>query len=146
MAVKINLGYRDAPAALNFLLNVLGFVPIVVYEGEHQGIIAHAEVSWPEGGVVTLHSIEEDNASVYDVADFAAKSAGYPPFSIHIDTDNPEEVYERVLGEGARIVRELTTTPRDRGFIVADPEGLFWSFATPLPKLVRDAAGEWVPE
>ena len=33
-----------------------------------------------------------------------------------------------------------------RGFIVRDPEGLYWSFGTPLPKLVRDTQGQWRPD
>ena len=146
MSLKVNLGYRDAPAALNFLLNSLGFQPVVVYTGAHQGIIAHAEIRWPEGGTVTLHSIEEDEVSAYDLAQMMGKKDGYPAFSVHIETSNPDEIYERAIEEGAQVIKELETTPMGRGFVVADIEGLYWSFGTPLPNLVRNAAGEWETE
>lgn len=146
MSLKVNLGYRDAPAALNFLLNALGFQPVVVYTGAHQGIIAHAEIRWPGGGSVTLHSIEEDEVSVYDAVQAMEKKGGYPAFSVHIETEDPDTVYERAIEEGAQIIKELQTTSRGRGFIVADPEGLYWSFGTALPTLVRNAEGEWEPE
>ncbi|MDF3076769.1 MAG: glyoxalase [Sphingobacteriaceae bacterium] len=146
MSLKVNLGYCDAPAALNFLLNVLGFQPVVVYTGAHQGIIAHAEIRWPEGGAVTLHSIEEDEVSVYDAVQAMDKKGGYPAFSVHMETSDPDKLYQRAVEEGAEIIKELDTTSRGRGFIVADPEGLYWSFGTPLPKLLRNAEGEWQPE
>jgi hypothetical protein len=47
---------------------------------------------------------------------------------------------------GAKVVREIRDSPvGTRGFVVSDPEGLFWSVGTPLPALVRDASGPWRP-
>ena len=144
-SLKINLGYRDAPAAIRFLVEVLEFEQIVVYPGASQNMIAHAELHWPEGGIVTLHSAEQGKISVAELAAQADAGGGYPAFSVHIDTDNPERLFERVVNSGARIIRELTASKLGRGFIIADPEGLYWSFGTPLPKLTRNEQGQWQP-
>lgn len=49
--------------------------------------------------------------------------------------DDPDAVYERAVGAGAYIVRELQDSPHvTRGFIARDPESLHWNFGTPLPE------------
>jgi uncharacterized glyoxalase superfamily protein PhnB len=143
---KVNLGYRDAASAINFLVDVLGFEKVLIYPGTTENTIAHAELHWPGGGVVTLHSSEPDKNSVADLAQLASRDGGYPAFSIHVDTHDPEAVFERVVRAGAVVIRELKTSPMGKGFIVSDPEGLYWSFGTPLPKLVRNEQGRWLPE
>ncbi len=45
------LRYDDAPAAVRFLVDVLGFTETLVVPGP-EGSIAHAELRWPEGGAV----------------------------------------------------------------------------------------------
>lgn len=145
-ALKINLGYRNAHEAIRFLVDVLGFEKLAVYNGPTENIIAHAELQWPEGGSVTLHTSEPDKNSVFSLAQRATQDGGYPAYSVHLDTVDPKVVYDRVNNAGAKVVREMRETPLGTGFIVADPEGLYWSIGTPLPKLVRDNEGKWVPE
>lgn len=145
-ALKVNLGYRDALAAIHFLTEVLGFEEIARYTAGADHLIAHAEYRWPEGGMVTLHSTASGNHSIRDLSERAAQDAGYPAYSVHLDTGDPESVYKRVLSAGAKVIRELKTSPMGRGFVVADPEGLYWSVGTPLPKMVRNAQGQWQPE
>lgn len=143
-SLKINLGYRDAPSAIRFLVDILGFEQVAVYTGATENIIAHAELHWPGGGTVTLHSTESD--SIIDLADRATREGGYPAFSVHIDTENPEDIFDRVIKAGTTVIREMKVSPLGRGFIVSDPEGLYWSVGTPLPKLVRNEQGQWKPE
>jgi hypothetical protein len=51
----------------------------------------------------------------------------------------------RARARGALIVRGIEDSSHaTRGFIAQDPEGLYWSFGTPLPGLVRGEHG-WQP-
>jgi uncharacterized glyoxalase superfamily protein PhnB len=140
--VSVTLGYRDAARAIEFLVTAFGFEKVVVYEVE-PNVIGHAELRWPGGGLVMLHSAAPGSA----IADITAKaSAGYPPFAVHVSTDEPDALFSRAVSAGAEVVRPIADSPRGtRDFIVKDPEGLCWSFGTPLPELVRDAGGEYKP-
>jgi uncharacterized glyoxalase superfamily protein PhnB len=143
-SVTPNPGYRDAPAAIRFLLTAFGFEEVAVYEEEDKGRIGHAALRWPGGGGVMLHSAEGN--AVADQAARAWADGGYPAYSVHIATDDRDALFERAVAAGATVVREVEGSPfGTRGFIVSDPEGLYWSFGTELPELVRDAQGRWRP-
>jgi uncharacterized glyoxalase superfamily protein PhnB len=123
-----NLGYRDAKAAIYFLIAV-GFEAVAVYEREPKGSVAHAELRWPGGGGVMLHT-----------------AGAYPRYSVHVGASDPDALFSRAVAAGANVVREVEDSPvGTRGFIVSDPEGLYWSIGTPLPPLKRDEAGHWRP-
>jgi uncharacterized glyoxalase superfamily protein PhnB len=139
-----NLGYRDARAAIDFLVAAFGFEEVAVYEGETDDSVGHAELRWPAGGGITLHTAEGNSAR--DLAARAAAGGRYPAYSVHVSTDEPDELFKRAVAAGATVVRGITDSPlATRGFIVSDPEGLYWSFGTPLPRLVRDEHGNWRP-
>jgi len=141
-----NLGYRDAPAAMRFLVSAFGFEELVVYPRGIDGTIGHAVLRWPRGGLVALYSVESGRTSIADLATKAAADGGYPAYSVHVETDEPDLLFARAVAAGAVVVREIADSPLGtRGFIVRDPEGLYWSFGTPLPRLVRDAEGQWRP-
>ena len=54
------------------------------------------------------------------------------------------ETIDLARAAGATVVRAVEDSPfGTRGFIVADPEGLYWSVGTLLPRLVRDRNGAW---
>lgn len=124
-----NLAYKDAKAAIQFLVDALGFEAVAVYERGSKGSFAHAELRWPGGGGVMIHT-----------------TGAYPPYSIHVAISDPDALFERVVAAGANVVREVEDSPvGTRGFIVSDPEGLYWSFGTRLPALKRDEGGHWRP-
>ena len=90
--------------------------------------------------------LEAVRNSIADLATWAAAGGGYPPYSVHIDTDEPDALFARAIAAGATVVQELHDSPLGtRGFVVCDPEGLYWSFGTLLPRLVRDTHGRWRP-
>lgn len=114
--------YRDAPAAIRFLVDAFGFVEAAVYAGEDPGTIAHAELAWPAGGAIMLGSARPDTA----IKDLAAGVG-----SVYVVTDDVDALFARARAAGARVERE----PRDedyggRDFVVRDPEGVYWSFGT----------------
>jgi uncharacterized glyoxalase superfamily protein PhnB len=144
--VKPNLGYRDARAAIRFLVNALGFEEVVVYEGNNKETVDHAELRWPGGGGVTLHSADPEGNAIAELAAKAAVGGRYPAYSVHVETGEPDALFARAVAAGAEVVRAVQNSPvGTRGFIVRDPEGLYWSFGTPLPMLVRDKQGRWRP-
>jgi uncharacterized glyoxalase superfamily protein PhnB len=138
-----NLGYRDARAAIRFLVEAFGFEELAVYD-DPGGSIGHATLRWPGGGGVMLHTA--DGSSVASLTAHAGTEGGYPPYSVHIATDDPDGLFKRAVEAGAAVIREPEDSPfGTRSFIVTDPEGLYWTAGTELPELVRDAQGNWRP-
>jgi uncharacterized glyoxalase superfamily protein PhnB len=139
--VSATLGYRDAARAIDFLVSAFGFEKQAVFAMGPDNI-GHAELRWPDGGLVMLHTATPGHS----IADVMAKAGSYPPFSVHVSTDDPDTLYARAMAAGAKVVRPITNSKHGtRDFIVQDPEGLYWSFGTPLPELVQDASGHWKP-
>jgi uncharacterized glyoxalase superfamily protein PhnB len=120
-AIWPTLSYVDAPAALRFLVDTLGFVEHSVVPGE-QGVIHHAELLWPEGGGVMLSTAKSDEEVEF------GKPGGA---SVYLVTKDPDTVYERAMAGGAPLLREMREEDYgSRGFSVRDPEGNAWSFGT----------------
>ncbi|MEV5754722.1 VOC family protein [Actinoallomurus sp. NPDC052308] len=115
------LRYKDARAAIRFLVDAFGFEEIAVYEDD--GRVAHAELRAPGGGGVMLGGADRADSPI----------AGLPPGmgSVYVVTDAPDALYERAVAAGATVVQGLTDQDYgSRDFTVRDPEGVFWSFGT----------------
>ncbi len=113
------LTYADAPAAIRFLVDVLGFEERVVHADDDREV-AHAELRWPEGGGVMLGSPR-------------SKGPDVPPGSglVYVQTSDPDAVHARAAAAGAEILQPLTDQPYgSRECAVRDPEGVAWSFGT----------------
>jgi uncharacterized glyoxalase superfamily protein PhnB len=116
------LRYNDAPGALRFLVDVLGFRETLVVPDD-AGDITHAELRWPEGGAVMLGSTKHRDGAQ------ALKRPGAT--SAYVVSDHVDDVYARAEAAGAEIVSELEDT--DYGshtFTVRDPEGNLWTIGT----------------
>jgi len=113
--------YEDAPAAIRFLVDVLGFTEtLVVPEGN---LVAHAELRWPEGGAVMLGSVRPPDG-VHDAMKPGTGAA-------YVVSDKVDEIYARAKSAGAEITVEPTDT--DYGshtFSLRDPEGNSWTIGT----------------
>jgi uncharacterized glyoxalase superfamily protein PhnB len=116
------LSYEDAPAAVRWLCDVLGFEEcLVVTDESDPAVVHHAELRWPEGGGVMFGTANRD--SVF------SRNAGMG--ATYVVTDRPDEIWARAQAGGARIVHEIRDEDYgSRGFVVADPEGNLWSFGT----------------
>lgn len=108
----------DAPALIDFLVDVVGFRRTAVH-GDAD-VVAHAQLDWPEGGGVMLGSRREGSATKPGRA------------SVYVVSDHVDEVYDRVRqAPGVTITRPPEDT--DYGsheFGMTDPEGNYWSFGT----------------
>lgn len=115
-----SLQAHDAPALIDFYVEVFGFVRTAVYADGDQ--VAHAQLNWPEGGGIMLGSHKPGGEWSREPGTFGA----------YVVTDHVQELYAQVeAADGATITRSLSTT--DYGsheFAVADPEGNLWSFGT----------------
>lgn len=112
------LTYRDAPTAIRFLVDALGFREVAVYPGGAPGTVAHAELRWPAGGGIML------STAGTDVVRLPAGTG-----SVYLVTADTDALFERAVGRGAVVVRE----PADQDYgsrdaVVRDPEGVHWSF------------------
>jgi uncharacterized glyoxalase superfamily protein PhnB len=116
-----SLRYRDAPAAIEFLVDVFGFEKVEVYLSDDGSEVHHAELSWPRGGGVML-------GTARDTPDWPQR-AGHA--ALYVVTDDPDGLYERAVTAGARVAHELRDEDYgSRGFAVRDREGNLWSFGT----------------
>ena len=65
-------------------------------------LVAHAQLSWPEGGGVMLGSVREDADDAWPAVPGTA--------ACYVVTADPAAVCSRASAAGATIVRELSTT------------------------------------
>jgi uncharacterized glyoxalase superfamily protein PhnB len=121
------LRYRDAPAAIDWLCNVLGFARHAVYPGP-DNTVGHAELTL-NGGMIMLGSHKDDEygkgfISPGEIGNVETRSA-------YVIVKDADAVYERAQAAGAPIVRPLQNTNYgSREFGVKDPEGHSWSIGT----------------
>jgi uncharacterized glyoxalase superfamily protein PhnB len=118
------LAYRDAPAALAFLVTAFGFEETARYaRDDDPTIVEHAELRWPLGGGLMLGTAGKDGSP------FGRRLPGND--SVYVVCDAPDALFERAVAAGADVVRGLRDEDYgSRGFSVRDPEGNLWSFGT----------------
>lgn len=120
IAVWPALRYRDARAAIRFLVEAFGFEELVVYgEGDR---VDHAELRWPKGGGIMLGSERGDG-----------NPFAQPPGTgwIYLVVDDPDAACARARAAGADVIVDLHDTDYgSRDFAVRDPEGVIWNFGT----------------
>ncbi len=113
-----SLQARNALALIDFYVETFGFVATAVYADGDQ--VAHAQLTWPEGGGIMMGSHKPGGEWSREPGTFGAYAV----------TDHVEALWERVReAPGVTVTRPLQTT--DYGsteFAVADPEGNLWSF------------------
>jgi uncharacterized glyoxalase superfamily protein PhnB len=121
-AVWPTLLYRDANAAIAFLVEAFGFEEAAVYRSDDGTVVDHAELRWPDGGGVMLGTHRTESSI-----------AALPPGvgAIYVVVTDPDALYARAKARGATITREMRDEDYgSRGFTARDPEGVIWSFGT----------------
>jgi uncharacterized glyoxalase superfamily protein PhnB len=121
------LRYQDAPAAIEWLCNVLGFERHAVFPGP-DGTIAHAELTL-NGGMVMLGSHKQD---AYGRGFKSPRDlGGLETCSTYVIVPDADAIYKRAQTAGATIVRPIENTHYDsREFSVKDSEGHTWTVGT----------------
>jgi uncharacterized glyoxalase superfamily protein PhnB len=123
-AVWPTLSYRDAHAAIAFLVEAFGFEERAVYARDDDStVVEHAELRWPLGGGIMFGSAGKDDSP------FGRRQPGND--SVYVVCDDPDALFARATAAGAEVVRGLADEDYgSRGFTVRDPEGNLWSFGT----------------
>jgi uncharacterized glyoxalase superfamily protein PhnB len=111
----------DDAAALRDWLLALGFTEDLRIPGEREGATHHSQLDWPDGGRVMLSSTGERDTPCRPGSSWQ-----------HVVCSDPDAVWGRARGIGARVVHELVdqTDYPAREFTVADPDGNYWTFST----------------
>ena len=118
-----SLRYRDAPRAIDFLVEAFGLERHEVIENP-DGTIAHAELAYGDGAVM-LGSDREDNYGSH-------VGQGW----MYVVIEDPDAHYARAKAAGAEIVQELADQDYgSRDYSARDFEGNLWSFGTYRPEL-----------
>jgi uncharacterized glyoxalase superfamily protein PhnB len=118
------LTYRDARAAMKFLVDAFGFEERAVYASDDDpNVVVHAEARWPRGGGVMFGTTGKDDSP------FGRRQPGND--SVYVVCDDPDALFGRATAAGAEVVQGLKDEDYgSRGFTVRDPEGNLWSFGT----------------
>ena len=117
------LRYDDAPAAIRFLVDVLGFTETLVVGGPN-GAIAHAELRWPEGGAVMLGSTGYPPDGVHDAMKPGSST-------IYVVSDQVDAIHAKVVAARAEVTAELHDTDfGSHTFSLREPEGNAWTIGT----------------
>ena len=128
MAANIipTLRYRNAPRMLEWLVEAFGFKRHAVHE-DGKGGIAHAQLTI-DGGMIMLSSARDDEFAKVQATPAALGGTTQSPYII---VENVDEVYERALANGAKVVMTLKDEDYGgRGFSCRDPEGHVWNFGS----------------
>jgi len=90
--------------------------------GDDPQVVEHAELRWPEGGVMLGTADRDGN-------EFSRRPTGTA--AVYIATDTVDAVFERTTTAGAEVV--TATADRDYGgrtAAVRDPESNLWSLGS----------------
>ena len=115
--------YRDAPAAIDWLCDVLGFERHLVVPNE-DGTIAHAQLTLGNGMIM----LGSSQGSEFDGAVGPSTPDGVLTQAAYIVVEDIKALYESVNAAGANIVMELDEQHYGGSlFAVRDPEGQLWN-------------------
>lgn len=121
-----SLTYKDANAAIDWLVDMFGFSVQAVYPGPNNTVM-HAQLTYG-GGMLMLGSVSKES-------EFAKLSVGLDEtggretigLSLTVTDDECLAIYDRVRAARAEIVKPLTTPPYGgKAFGCRDLEGHIW--------------------
>jgi uncharacterized glyoxalase superfamily protein PhnB len=119
-----SLRYHDARAAIDWLVEALGFEVAMVVDDDGERDVAHAELRLGSG-MIMLGS--ESNS-----ADKWGPHAGQG--WVYVAVEDSDALHERAKAAGADVVTEpMDTDYGSRDFAIRDPEGNLWNFGTYRP-------------
>ena len=125
------LRYRNAPAAIDWLCNVLGFEKQLVVPGDTGDTVLHAQLTLG-GGMIMLGSVNDN--------DFGRLMAqpeeigGRETQCSYVLVNDADMVYEKATASGAEILMPIKDEEYGgRAFTCRDPEGHIWAVGTYNP-------------
>ena len=120
--------YRNALAAIEWLVRAFGFEKNAVYMGEGD-IVMHAQLSFGNG-MVMLGSVENGSEHSKMMAQ-PDEIGGRETQSACLIVSDADAVYATAKAAGAEMVMDIADMPYGgRAFTCRDPEGHLWSVGT----------------
>jgi len=121
------LRYRDAPAAIEWLCNTLGFEASLVIRNEDDSV-AHAQLTYGNGMIMLGSVVDSEYGRLLkepgEIGTFVTQTS-------YLVVNDADQVHERVVQAGAPILLALQDEDYGgRGFTCRDPEGHVWSIGT----------------
>jgi len=127
-SLHVYLGYRDAPAAVDWLERVLGFRTTMRWPDERGGI-AHAELRLGDAALVVFS--DHDG---YERPPRRGETGGQGLYLVSGDEAEVDAVYGQAVEAGATVVWEPASTEwGNHRCRFLDPEGFEWTFGTHRP-------------
>lgn len=121
------LRYHDAPAAIAWLCQALGFEKQLVVP-DNDGGIAHAQLSFGNGMIMLASVTDSEYGRLMRQP---SELQGANTQSCYLVVDNADSVYRLAVEAGAEIVLDIKDEEYGgRGFTCRDPEGHVWSLGT----------------
>jgi uncharacterized glyoxalase superfamily protein PhnB len=125
--------YHDAPAAIEWLCNVLGFEKHAIYPGPGSNEIMHAELTLAGAGMIMIGSNRKDTP-YGKLTVHPDDIGGAECRSVSLIVPDADAVYARAKAAGAPMVFDIEDKPYGgRGFTCRDPEGYMWHVGTYNP-------------
>lgn len=122
------IAYDDAPAAIEWLVRVFSFEPLMVMTNP-DGSVGHAELRLGAGVIMpTSRQRAADPANPW--------TQPLTTQGLYVALDGLDAHFARAVAEGAEIVRPLGDTDYgSREYSARDLEGNLWSFGTYRPQM-----------
>jgi uncharacterized glyoxalase superfamily protein PhnB len=122
------LSYRDADAAIEWLVRTFGFEMHAVYS-DPDGKAVHAELSFGNGMIMLGPHAKGEFGKRYMTMPDAA--GGRSTQTIYVIVDDADAHHARAVAAGAEIIMPLKDEDYGgRGYSARDPEGHCWTFGT----------------
>ncbi len=124
------IGYKDAPASIDWLCNAFGFEKRLVVLGEN-GIVIHSELTL--GNAMIMIGSSENGGEFSKLIKHPAEVDGFETQSpyIVIDDSDIDKHYARAKAFGAKMFIDLKEEDYGgKGYSCHDPEGHLWSFGS----------------
>ena len=132
-----SLRYKDAPAAIAWLEQALGFERHSVYDGPG-GTIARADLRFGNGTVMLGSASNESSLKHMYVT--PAEIGGRVTSPLYLIVNDCERTYARVLAAKAEVIMEMKTMEYGgKAFTVRDPEGYLWSVGEYSPWVEKES-------
>ncbi|HMN88231.1 MAG TPA: VOC family protein [Bauldia sp.] len=129
------MSYRDAKAAVDWLVRAFGFERHAVYE--ENGAVMHAELSIGNG-MVMIGQVNDGAFAKYMAQ--PDETGGRETQTIFVIVADADAHYARAKAAGAEILLDISDKfYGGRDYTCRDPEGHIWSFGTYDPWTAKPA-------
>ncbi len=129
--------YRDCPAMIDWLVDVVGFRRHFVVD-DGAGGIAHAQLALGSALIMVGSARDDDFGRAVGEPGAAAGDGT----SVYIAVDDADALCARTIASGVEVPRPVEDTDYgSREFSCRDLEGLYWNFGTYWPKASETVAG-----